>query len=341
MRGSALRYRAAVRLGHRYAAVAGVSRAEPVVLAQRWDQDAGLELDHMESWVLIRRSGELTPLLTTPGWLNGLWVSPERSLWATHVDGRLLWRGPDATDWHPRTFPGSLGGVFGIDDRNVFAWGCERGQWFVSRWDGVEFHTTPMRAQVLAMHGVSATLVVAVGADGLAMRWDGTTWAEIDAPTTRAFWSVFVEREDRILACGPAAHLFEGDARAWAPRPDVPFAPRCVFVRDGRTWLGCGDLGLHEQEGDTTVPRHFDVVAESVASMADGVAIHGPLAVVTSEHLERFAELPLADFVEASMDRPVVFEPYEAEEDEQDDEEDDGFELPDPPIDDMFDDDEG
>lgn len=308
-----------------------MARGDVAVLAYRFDREAGLELEHMESWVASARGGKLEALLTLPGWVTGVWMSPQRAIWATHTDGRVLWRGADGGEWHPTTFPGSLGGIWGVDDANVFVWGSERGQHFVSRWDGAKFESSPMRAQVLAMHGAHPELVFAVGADGLVSRWDGAGWSELEVPTRRAFWSVHVQSEERVFACGPAAMLMGGSADELLPLPDPAFAPKSVLVHGGAIWLGCGELGLHGYEDGVTVPRHFDVCADALVPTGDGVVVQSPLRILGSDELVRFVEIPLADFVELAVDRPPTFAPYEDEPAEQDDDEDDGFELPDPP----------
>jgi hypothetical protein len=325
-----------MRLGHSFAAASGLGARDFVALAHRFDAQAGLEPDHMESWMLRLQGGALTPISSLAGWANGLWMSPQGTLWLSHADGRLLTLpyGAQGDAWRPVHFSGVLGGVWGLDDGNVFVWGSEGGRHFVSCWDGERFTSFPMRAQVLAMHGLHPELVVAVGADGLAARWDGARFVELDVPTRKALWSVYVEDEQRMYGCGPRAMLFVGSAERWEPLPDPAFPPHALVVHRGALWLGCGELGLHRYEGGTTHPAHFEVVAQSLAAAGGDVLAIGPLAIATSADLSRITQTSIAAFVEVTVDRPPLFAPFLEEPDEQDDDEDDGLELPDPPFED-------
>jgi hypothetical protein len=52
------------------------------------------------------------------------------------------------------------------------------------------------------VHGLSSDVMFAVGNDGTALRWDGSTWEPMETPTEEDLWGVWVNAPDDVYAVG-------------------------------------------------------------------------------------------------------------------------------------------
>lgn len=70
-----------------------------------------------------------------------------------------------------------------------------------------------------AISGVSLTDVWAVGADGVALHFDGTAWTVTDTGVDEALWAVFAPAPDTVYAVGSAGTALLWDGKAWTVLP--------------------------------------------------------------------------------------------------------------------------
>lgn len=74
---------------------------------------------------------------------------------------------------------GPVMGVWGLDDRAIWAWGADGDGPFGLHFDGDAWNRTPIPGPFHAVHGVAPDRVFAVGAGGLIARWDGRRWQTV------------------------------------------------------------------------------------------------------------------------------------------------------------------
>jgi photosystem II stability/assembly factor-like uncharacterized protein len=75
------------------------------------------------------------------------------------------------------------------------------------------------RADLNAVTGFSLSNVWAVGADGTALRYDGSTWQTTDTGVTVPLWSVFAPNADDVFAVGNNGVAMRFRAGAWERMP--------------------------------------------------------------------------------------------------------------------------
>jgi hypothetical protein len=98
---------------------------------------------------------------------------------------------------------------------------------------GVDGWTTMVEGPfyLLSVWGSSVENVIAVGVAnggrGLILRYDGTSWAEMESGTQRSLSDVWGTSEHDVFAVGPAG-IFHYDGRAWRPQ----FGYRMNDLRD-------------------------------------------------------------------------------------------------------------
>ncbi|MES2639839.1 MAG: hypothetical protein V4850_10170 [Myxococcota bacterium] len=70
-----------------------------------------------------------------------------------------------------------------------------------------------------AVAGVSMTDVWAVGADGIALHWDGVAWTPQPTGVDEALWAVFAPATDAVYAVGSAGTALVWDGVVWTVLP--------------------------------------------------------------------------------------------------------------------------
>jgi hypothetical protein len=251
-----------------YEQASGPSIADAAFLAQRHDADQGFIPEQSECWIMAVRSAtgkgdasELRAVGGTLGWYTGLWRSPSGRVYVTSSSGQVV-SNPNLWDtqaqWDDNQLGPPLVGVWGIDDRCVFAWGATwQKEYKVFRFDGTRWSELPTPGfDVRAMHGIAPDLVHAVGIGGRIARWDGGRWTEPSSPVGENLTSVFVAGPDEIYATGAAGSLLEGSAHGWGvittlATGGVGLPLHAVAKWRGDLWIGGGAQGLFKRVGTT------------------------------------------------------------------------------------------
>lgn len=292
-----------------YRGVSGLSVDDFHFLADRYDDTYGWSEDMAESWVGRVVRGQMYLLLGHPGWLTRLWRAPSGRAWVSeggmrtgvHVEasGELL-----TPQWSFTPLPGVLGGVWGLDESDVFAFGQRVQQpgihGIVHRWDGSQWaETPPPPGLFLGMHGLRPDLIYAVGDGGIVARWDGLQWVRVPAPTRSVLSSVQVVSEDEIHACGAGYRVLEGSVHGWAERiiADGPLLSLGIF--QGKVLVTTGSRGIHAVEGNRLVEWAKDVPATQLDARGDLLAACPDELVVTRDG-EGFTRIPIGVFREAT-----------------------------------------
>ena len=292
----------------KYRGVSGLSAEDFHFIADRYDDTYGWSEDMAESWIGRVVKGQMYLLLGHRGWLTRLWRAPSGRLWVSeggartgvHVEasGELL-----TPAWSFTALPGTLGGVYGLDESNVFAFGqrVKPGLHGIAhRWDGARWTETPSPPGILmGLHGIRPDLVYGVGDAGLVTRWDGLRWVRVPAPTRSVLSSVQVVSEDEIHACGAGHRVLEGSVHGWVERviADGPLLSLGRFK--GRVLVTTGARGLHAVERDALVEWRKDIPATQLDTRGDLLAAC-PEALVASRDGEAFTRIPIEVFREAT-----------------------------------------
>lgn len=214
--------------------------------------EAGQDFDpgHGDSWVVSWEGETLTSHLKKAGWYTGVWRSGAGRVYVTDADGFVqhgsATSGPQT--WEHHDLGGTLTGVWGVDDDNVFAWGLgPKGAPVLHRWDGAAWCPIAAPSQehrVLAMHGVAPDRVLAVGQGGLAALWDGAGWTRADTGTRQGLSACYVT-SDGAWATSQAGLLLRWDGTAWRAALTCEQTLASVAVWRGEVWVATwGPLGL-------------------------------------------------------------------------------------------------
>jgi hypothetical protein len=236
-------------------------------LGQRFDSEQGYHPGDSECWVLQATptpDGDVsvTHQYGTQRWLTGLWRSPRGVVYVSDSTGEMHLNPDLAADdshqrWMRQKLKASLDGVWGLDDSNVFAWGGTFDDRFsVFRWDGRTWSEMPSPGfDVRAVHGLSPTLLCAVGRKGGIGLWDGNQWTRISAPLADDLVSVFVAGADEYYATSAGGALLEGSRSGWGkvaqgPGPGTPLFG--VAKWHGELWVAAGVFGLLRRKGTSS-----------------------------------------------------------------------------------------
>lgn len=225
------------------------------VLGHRRRSGVPLSGFEMESWVLRyvpepeneRRVRVSTELCVT-GRLTDLWQAPEGSVFVAGFDGTVrLARDfsiQDMDAWQSFELDANLIGLWGLSESNVFVWGFTDGGTALFRFDGGRWSRFEAPDGILAMHGTSEDLVVAVGTHGLAVRWDGRGWNRVPTGTSTELTRVHVVSSDELYAISSRGELFRGRLDGgWESLGNAePILDVGVF--EGDVWLAGGEAGL-------------------------------------------------------------------------------------------------
>ncbi len=196
---------------------------------------------------------------------------------------------PRAAPWREDTVPGTLTGIWGLDDECVFTWGVKGGVGVLYRFDGRAWSEMPAPGEIGAMHGIARDRVYAVGRDGFFARWDGSRWTNVETPERGPLMDVFVAGEDEMYAVGSGGQLLRGSTRGWDEllRGAAPLWG--VAKWKGEVWVAGEKRGILKLAGSTLVPVKPTLKATAldargellvssrdvVAGTADGAAYFG------------------------------------------------------------------
>ncbi|HEY0838981.1 MAG TPA: hypothetical protein VGD74_02225 [Vulgatibacter sp.] len=149
--------------------------------------------------------------------ITGMWVENANSAWAVTALGSVLrWTG---AAWSEVPGPGAprLGGIWGTSSSNLWAVGSG-----IFRFDGttwVPWVTSGM--DLRAVHGSGPSDVWAVGASGVAVRFDGSTWSSTPAVGTRDLVTVWSGGGSDVWTASDQGGLFRWTGTAWQQDPFV------------------------------------------------------------------------------------------------------------------------
>lgn len=245
---------ARLKMKYTLGAASGTSKGDSAVLGFRFPDARGFEPDAGESYVIQNAGHEAHTLRGIAGWFTGLWRSETGKIYACEADYRIHRKAsadPQDPTWHEHRAPCVLGGIWGLADDLVFAWGGLGAREALLRWDGKSWEAIePPGGPILGMHGSAPDLIYAVGPRGFIARWDGSRWSTIPSPTRTTLSSVCVVSEDEMYACGNGRRLLEGSIHGWSEVLDAPAQLSSVAKWKGEVWIAAPDLGLLKLEGN-------------------------------------------------------------------------------------------
>ena len=115
-----------------------------------------------------------------------------------------------------------------------------------------------------SIDGTSANRIFAVGSSGVAMRFDGERWLDLDAPTNVGFQRVLCDPEGAVYACGYGGALYRIEDNRWEqlfePDDSIVFWDMVQF--QGRTYV-CSSEQLFVINGGSIEPVTVDTGGET------------------------------------------------------------------------------
>jgi hypothetical protein len=294
-------------LAHEFTRASGDRASDCAFIVQRYPEaDGCFRPGRGESWVCVVRDGRMRLEMGGACWLTGLWRSPAGTLHVSDCAGQMHTLAPGETRWNSTALPGALLGVWGLDDRTVWAWGTRGDAPVLYRFDGAWWRDAPTPGTIVAMHGLDPSLVMAVGRDGLIARWNGADWHRLGSPVTEVLHGVCVVSEEAMYAVGPEGVFLEGSVWGWAVRTRRDHLLYSVGAHGGRVYVGSpfpdGLLAL-TPEGLETVerelePYHFDTRAD--------LLLANPYVIASSEDGAQWLRFAVADAVTLLASQPFT-----------------------------------
>lgn len=249
-----------------YLSASGESERDCAYIAQRYDADRGFRPRESESWVMLHRPTEqgvaTSGNIPSSNWYTGLWRAPSGVVFVSDAARRAVYRGEDLAHplggvWSDAQLPAAMHGVWGLDERNVYAWGGNREGFPLFRWDGSGWRDMPSPGfEVYALHGTSPSCLWAVGDAGQAAFFDGGRWYPYPTPTSEVLNSVFVRDRDRVYATGAHGSLLEGATHGWTKIADGPGPDQPLFAVawwGDALWVAARQWGLLRRVGTSDV----------------------------------------------------------------------------------------
>ncbi len=143
-------------------------------------------------------------------------------------------------------------------------------------WDGKSWTRAPgLQGEFLGVWGSGPRDVWAVGYDGRAVHWDGTTWIQTDTGTTQALWSVWGSSAQDVWAVGDT--MLHWDGSRWqevAPRPRY-WTHLVTGTGPHNVWVGGEDGFIAQWDGSAWIPRPLpvarDVYLRALVAVSPGV----------------------------------------------------------------------
>ena len=286
--------------GHSIRCASGSSLQACHYILHRFDGRYGFNPELGESWI-CQKVGNITHALRGQlGWYTGLWRSATGKAYVSYSIGQVLVNQdpqPRAAPWREDPVPGTLSGIWGLDDECVFTWGVRGGAGILYRFDGRTWSELPAPGEISTMHGVAPDLVYAVLRGGLVARWDGTRWTNVVIPGSTLPMDVCVVGEDEMYAVGSGGQLLQGSTRGWAEVVNGAGPLYSVAKWKGEVWVAAEDRGILKLAGPNLVPvkpnikaTGFDARGDllvssraAVAGTADGTAYFGTTATAAGK----------------------------------------------------------
>jgi hypothetical protein len=300
-----------MKIGHQYAFATGRSRNECHVLGHRFDEAIGFRPEAGESWVLRFTDTTIDNLFWKPGWFTGLWEAPSRAIYVSDAYSKVFYRAPGADSAAARQgvdLEGTLTGLAGVDEENVFVWGRQGGKPVMYLGRRERWRPIPAPGFVIGLHGPRPDLVFAVGEAGMIARWDGSAWHNMPSGTDRTLSSVFVESEDEVYACGHGKQLLQGSVHGWVRVLEHSAPLRAVVKWKGDVWVAAGgDEGLSQLQNGKLVSIKPNLKATQIDARHN-LLITCPDKVVDTVDGKKFVATTLSGFEEMSGRAPATWE---------------------------------
>jgi hypothetical protein len=283
-----------MKIGYILSHASGLDHEDHHFFTARFDAKVGFKPTAGETWVVHGFHGNVRGIYGVGGWLTGLWQSPSRRVYVSNSDGQVAVKtDPDDDDADFKTYdlPGTLTGVWGLDDKFVLAWGLGDGNegTVVYRFNGSKWTEIPSPGEVVSMHGLNSRLVYAVGVRGLIARWDGTKWHKVPSPTGAVLSDVFVAEEEEMYAVGDKVML-QGSTHGWTELLEGPTHMFGVAKWKDQVWVGAAEKGLMKLKRDKLVSVDAELHAERLDARGE-LLVSSPEAIAFSDDGTTFKKL--------------------------------------------------
>ncbi|WP_426748094.1 hypothetical protein VZQ01_14270 [Myxococcus faecalis] len=299
-------------LGHAFRKVCGPSIEDCHFLADRWDGKGWVE-DEAESWVVQVSAGRMYALKSQVGWLTGLWCSPSGRVYVSQGGGARggvhvsLGQDPTAPQWEFHPLPLLAMGVWGVDDHFVLTWGprVDKREDGMFRWDGTAWQSIPCPGEVISVHGLSSTLVYAVGRKGLISRWDGSQWHTVPSYTRAPLTGIHVASQDEMYACGGNG-VMEGSIYGWSEVVESPGMVVDVTKYHDDILVAGEGSGLLRLKGNRLELVEPSLPVTSMDSR-ERLVVATPEELADSLDGKAFRRKPLSEFMDLTSDIPTMW----------------------------------
>lgn len=281
-----------MQIGYIMSHASGLSRNDFHFLALRFDERYGFKPAEGESWILRYKDGKLSSLRGGLTWYTGLWHSPAAHVYAACADSSVDVN-PDpglrAAPWQEHKVQGTMAGVWGLDDRFALAWGIHRGKGVMYRFDGKKWSSIESPGEIYGVHGLTPSLVYAVGVKSLIARWDGSRWNKIPSPTKAVLSGVFVADENEMYAVGDGVVL-QGSLHGWTTVAEGKSHMFGVAKWKGEVFVGAAQEGLMKLVKNKLVPVDPELKAERIDARGE-LIVSSPDAIAASSDGKDFKKL--------------------------------------------------
>lgn len=283
--------------------VSGFSMEDAYFIALRYWHPGGFDPTESESWIC--RGSPRPHQHGGAGWKTGVWQSRSGQVFVSTSEG-YIFRNPDPVGggiWDYERVPFSLSGVWGLSDDNVFVWGLTAeapamAHFNGQRWTAID---APSKESLVGgMHGISRSMIYAVGGQGLIARWNSSEgWDVMKSPVDEMLTGVWIESENEMYATGEC--ILHGSIHGWVE--GIPGETQLTAVAKwrGKVYVAATEAGLACLESDSLSVVKANVKAQYLDARGD-LLVSSPEWVVGSKDGRDFTGVP-ATVVAPALDR--------------------------------------
>jgi hypothetical protein len=241
-------------------------------LLYRFDFRYGFKPDMGESWICQKVGTTIHALRGQLGWYTGLWRSPAGKVYVSCSFGHVLVNPdpePRAAPWREDPVPGTLTGIWGIDDECVFTWGVRGGAPVLYRFEGRKWTELPVPGEISAMHGVAPDLVLAAEKGNLVSCWDGSRWTKLAIPGDSVPMDLLMVSKDEMVAVTSDGRLLRGPLHGLVEVLNGAGPLYAVAKWKGEVWVAAEAAGLLKLSGSMLVPVKPNIKATALDARGD------------------------------------------------------------------------